>query len=131
MKCIVELKTNDETKSLVFSNIKFFANSLKCHVSINSRGFGYNGSVAFDNVTKFFTDLEAMSHLSVGSAELSEDYADHYIKLELNTFGHVILSANFDEYSEHSQHLIINFKTDQTCLKPFLDDLRWAMSKNS
>lgn len=121
---IVELNTNDDRLILKLSNFELLGNSFKCCVFISSRGFGYNGSVYFDNAEKFLSDLDVMNSTMSGTAELKEDYKDHFLKFEVNDLGHVIVSACFVEYSEHSQNLAIEFKTDQTCLSSFLEELK-------
>lgn len=124
----VTLKTNDEDKCLVFSQFKVFGGaSFKCRVNLKSRRFGYDGCVCFDNGRIFIEALETMSINLKGSAELKEDYNDHVIKFEVTNLGHVIVSGMFFEYSDHSQNMTFEFKTDQTCLLPFAKDLKLAI----
>ncbi|UTZ24713.1 hypothetical protein [Vibrio campbellii] len=120
----VQLKTNDDRVTLELSEFELLGSSFKCTVTLSSRGFGFNGAVYFDSPEKFLSDLEIMNDTMKGSAELKEDYKDHFLKFELNNLGHLIVSACFVEYSEHSQNLAVEFKTDQTCLPSFLEDLK-------
>ncbi|KZN48835.1 hypothetical protein [Pseudoalteromonas luteoviolacea] len=123
----VQLKTNDDRVILELSEFELLGSSFKCTVTLSSRGFGFHGAVYFDNPKKFLSDLEIMNSTMIGSAELKEDYNDHFLKFELNHLGHLIVSACFVEYSEHSQNLAVEFKTDQTCLPSFLEDLKLVL----
>jgi len=121
----VALKTNDEDKYLVLSQFEVFGGgAFKCRVTLKSRSFGYDGYAHFDNCIIFIEALESMSINLKGSAELKEDYNDHVLKFEVTNLGHVIVSGMFVEYSDHSQNMSFEFKTDQTCLLPFAKDLK-------
>jgi len=125
----VILKTNDEDKCLVFSQFEVFGGGVfKCRVNLKSRSFGYDGCAYFDNGRIFIEALESMSVNLKGSAELKEDYNDHVLKFEVTNLGHVIVSGMFVEYSDHSQNMTFEFKTDQTCLLPFVQDLKIAIN---
>ncbi len=124
----VELKTNDERHSLHLTDFEILGKSIKCYIVMNSRGFSFEGAVYFDNAHKFIEELEVMNSELKGATELKEDYKDHYLRLELNELGHLIVSASFVEYSEHSQSLDLEFKTDQTCLPSFIEELKIALA---
>ncbi len=121
----IELQTNDADKILILSGFeKLGGDSIKCHIILKSRRFGYDGSVTFDNILVFINAIETMGNELKGSAELKEDYNDNFIKFEITNLGHVIVSGTFVEYSEHSQNMSFEFKTDQTCLLPFSGSLK-------
>ena len=122
---VVELATNDGSKILVLSN--FSGNQRdphQCEVDVYSNGFGFKGTFYFDNYSEFFTSLEKMSVSLSGSAELCEDFKDQNIKLEILKLGQVLVSGKMEKHREHSQVLYFGFKTDQTCLALFSEDLR-------
>ena len=122
---VVVLQTNDEDKLLQLSGFELFGKgAFKCKVTLNSRGFAYTGNAYFDNGASFIGSLEKAATDLHGSAELKEDYNDHFIKLEINSIGHVIVSGTFVEYSDHSQNMSFEFKTDQTCLIPFINSFK-------
>lgn len=128
IKKTVELATNEEDQILRFSEFKVFGNgSFKCNVVLKSRCFSYGGDVYFDNGLDFLDAMEQMADELKGEAELKEDYHDHFIKFTMSSLGHVIVSGAFVEYSEHSQNMAFEFKTDQTCLKPFINNLKGAI----
>jgi len=125
----VTLLTNDEDKSLVLSQFEIFGGgSFKCKVTLKSRRFGYDGCLYFDNGVLFIEALESMAIKLKGRAELKEDYSDHLLKFEVTNLGHVIVSGLFVEYSEHSQNMSFEFKTDQTCLLPFANSLKGVIA---
>jgi len=59
-----------------------------------------------------------------GTAELKEDYKDQFIKLQISKLGHVLVCGKIEQYSGYTQTLSFGFKTDQTCLAKFGEDLR-------
>ncbi|MFD1218246.1 hypothetical protein [Microbulbifer celer] len=129
---VVDLQTNDENKLLQLSSFELFGNgAFKCRVTLSSRGFAYTGDAYFDNGVSFINDLEMAATDFIGSAELKEDYNDHFIKLEVNSMGHVIVSGTFIEYSDHSQNMSFEFKTDQTCLGGFINAFKKVVLRNS
>jgi len=122
---VVTLLTNDEDKYLSFTNFSLLGrDSFKCKVNISSRGFKYEKEVYFDNMNTFIENIEKMSSTLLGETELKEEFNEHFIKFSLTKSGHVIVSASFVEYSDHSQNIFIEFESDQTCLAPLAKELR-------
>ncbi|KIP65160.1 MULTISPECIES: WapI family immunity protein [Vibrio] len=129
---VVHLKTHDDTQSLTLQSCKLVnRTSLKCNLTMKSRGFSYSGNVRFDNVAKFAEDIISMSKTLSGTVTLTEEYGVHFINFKINRLGHVIISGTFAEHSANSQLLEFEFVTDQTCLEAFASDLKLIVGKNS
>ncbi|MGF1733584.1 WapI family immunity protein [Photobacterium kasasachensis] len=129
---MLKLLTNDDKLVFEMTNFELFrGSSFKCRVLVSSRGFGYCGQVYFDNGQSFVEDIEKMAENIVGSAELIEDYHDHFVKFEVTKLGHVLVSGCFTEYGDFTQNLEFGFKIDQTCLVPFANDLRNVLQGRS
>ena len=122
---IISLLTNEEYKTFQLTNFELFEKgSFKSDINIFSNGFGYKGTLFFDNGVEFIEKLSSMDENLSGSAELKENYYDQGIKFAMTDCGHVIVSGSIEKHSDCSQCLNFEFKTDQTCLEPFIGDLR-------
>ncbi|AZQ84603.1 hypothetical protein EKO29_11610 [Colwellia sp. Arc7-635] len=122
---VVKLLTNEDDKIFQLTNFELFEKgSFKCDICISSGGFGYKGTLFFDNGVEFIEKLTSMDEKLSGHAELKEDYYDHGIKFSMTDCGHVIVSGSIEKHSDYSQCLNFEFKTDQTCLEPFISDLK-------
>ncbi|MGD8113095.1 WapI family immunity protein [Vibrio sp. TRT 17S01] len=122
---VVKLLTNDDELVFEMTNFELFrGSSFKCRVLVSSIGFGYCGQVCFDNGQSFVESIEKMAENIVGSAELTEDYREHFVKFEVTKLGHVLVSGYFTKYGDFTHNLEFGFKIDQTCLAPFATDLR-------
>ncbi|MCG7498835.1 hypothetical protein MHO82_18355 [Vibrio sp. Of7-15] len=129
---MVKLLTNNDKLVFEMTNFELFGgSSFKCRIFVSSRGFGYCGQVYFDNGQSFVEDIEKMAESIVGSAELKEDYHDHFVKFEVTKIGYVLVSGCFTEYGDFTQNLEFGFKIDQTCLVPFATDLRNVLQGSS
>lgn len=125
---IVKMKTNEVYKSLIFENWKYQQGSAEGYmfdVSVQSGDF--IGKQPFflyrASFKQFLNKLEKMAARLYGSTELKEEYENHYVKMELDTTGHVTVVGEFWYYSHLEQHLKFGFVTDQTCLIPLHNDL--------
>lgn len=124
----VKLQTYRDNQLLEFSGFELYSkDSLKCRVSVNSDGFCVDKELFFDNATGFLEKLIEMEKNLSGTAEIREDYKDHFIRFSLTSLGHLIVSGEIYEYSEHSQSLLFSFETDQTCLKAFIQEFGEAI----
>jgi hypothetical protein len=54
-------------------------------------------------------------------------YEDPYIQFEGNGRGHVTVSGKLQVTGDHMQQLEFEFRTDQTALGPFIQELEAAM----
>jgi hypothetical protein len=96
---------------------------------VQARSFAGNLYVAFETecLEKFIKELEEMDRTLAGSATLKPHYENYSITLKLDRVGHIGVSGELPDYSEGLfQQLLFEFETDQTCLPPFISDLkRW------
>ncbi|HKJ32815.1 MAG TPA: hypothetical protein VKA34_13355 [Balneolales bacterium] len=126
------LHTNSQDQFLELSGFELFEKgSFSCKLKIRSRGFGIEKTEYFDNISDFIDQIETMNTTLTGQAIIRENYHDHYIKFEITKTGHVIVSGHLFEYSQHKQELLFEFKTDQTCLEPFIQDLKQVFKVGS
>ena len=124
------LLTNSDEKVLVFSDFSVAGkDSFKSLVSLKSGGFSYNGYLVFNCYSSFLDDLEKMESDLLGDTRLEEEYHENYIKFEINRLGQVLVSGFIVEYGEISQNMHFAFKTDQTCLKSFINSFKIALSR--
>ncbi len=74
------------------------------------------------SLKQFITQLNRLDQTLEGMATLKPMYEDDWIQFEVTKLGHVIVSGELFEHSNESQSLRFAFTTDQTCLRPLVDD---------
>lgn len=122
----INLQTNSQSKQLEFQNIKKLGNSYECFLIVNSRGFCVARSFSFSDyyLKLFFENISEMNFAFAGEAILKNgDYDDDYISITCEETGHIFVSGELIEYSEHPQSLNFCFQTDQTVLSPLISDI--------
>jgi hypothetical protein len=125
---IVELKTNDARKALVFENWKYDTKGegYVFDIRVHSGDFAAKHPMFFLYRTcfeQFLRKLEKMATRLSGTVELKDEYENHYIKMELDRLGHVTVTGELWYLATLEQHLKFGFETDQTCLQPLFNDL--------
>lgn len=98
--------------------------SYSCLLVVHSRGYAYEGKYYYDNLDKFIEKLEMLDLTLLGKAELKQDFGDEYLVIEGGTMGHVTVSGRLVENSGYPQCLEFAFRTDQTCLSAFVNELK-------
>ena len=122
----INLQTNSQSKKLELQNIKKTGNNYKCFLIVNSRGFCVSRSFSFSDyyLKLFLENIIEMNLTFAGEAILKDgDYDDDYISITCEKTGHISVSGELIEYSEHPQSLNFCFQTDQTVLSPLIRDI--------
>jgi len=124
----IKLKTNQNDECLEFCNVERFSDGSGFSATLVVRSRGFSAEVPFsfeiNPFDKFIVALEEMNHLLHGKARLKPNYEEPFIELELDNLGHLRVRGEMIEYSHMPQSLKFEFETDQTCLKPFIHDLK-------
>ena len=125
------LRTNQRDPSLAMRNVQRFADGSGFRVVLDvvSRDFRVRTPLYFEQwpLTQFIDQLVGMDRSLSGSAKLKPLHEDHFIELTLTRTGRVVVHGNVFEHSEHAQHLEFEFETDQTVLKPLIEDLKQCL----
>jgi hypothetical protein len=126
------LRTNQVDPLLALRGIQRFADGSGYRVVLEVRSRDYHVRTPFyfesGPLAQFVDQLVAMDHSLKGSAKLKPLYEGHFIELALTHTGRVVVSGEVFEYSEHAQHLKFEFETDQTVLRPFIEDLKQCLN---
>ncbi|RYG60300.1 MAG: hypothetical protein EON60_07625 [Alphaproteobacteria bacterium] len=75
----------------------------------------------FDTFTASLTVLEESL---TGEAILKPDYESQFVKITAGHSGHMFVSGELITHDERGQFLSFNFRTDQTCVRQFLNGMR-------
>jgi hypothetical protein len=124
----IQLRTNQPDPSLRLRDVTRFedGSGYRAVLEVRSRGFEVRTPFYFEPqpLAQFLDELLAADRTLSGSAKLKPLFEDHFIELTLTPRGRVVVRGEVFEYSEHAQHLGFEFETDQTVLKPLIDQLR-------
>jgi hypothetical protein len=127
----VALHTNAPELLELRSIMRFSDNSgFVCKLAVHSRGFSAKHDFYFDQrgLRAFVDDLANMDRTLAGTAELRTPYEDNRISFEVMPTGAVRVSGELHEYTVDHQSFAFQFKTDQTCLKSFAQQLSIALA---
>ena|SRR6266576_3166961 len=124
----IHLQTNQRDPSLSLRDVTRFedGSGYRAILEVRSRGFEVRTPFYFEPqpLAQFLEQLVAMDRTLSGSAKLKPLFEDHLVELTLTPRGRIVVRGEVFEYSEHSQHLGFEFETDQTILKPLIEQLR-------
>jgi hypothetical protein len=124
----VELQTNDETQTLRLDTIDKAADGSGyiCQLLVRSRGFACQQRFIFDDefLLAFIDGLTSMDHGQPGEAVLKGRWETDCVRIEMNALGHVFVSGEVSDCSELPQQLRFGLRTDQTVLRPFIQELK-------
>jgi hypothetical protein len=124
----IEIRTNDETKIVRFSQVEKFrdGHGYGCDLTVVSGGFSCRRPFYFDDVSLAETlpSLRSMATSLEGKCTIRGQYEADYVQLEVDGLGHVLVSGELIEHSELRQHLKFAFRTDQTVLLPLARELQ-------
>jgi hypothetical protein len=129
----IHLRTSQASTTLRLGQFTRFVDGSGCQVMLDvvSRGFAARRPFYFEvhALANFLDGLRAMDRSLTGSAMLKPSFEDDFIEFTMAPRGRVIVRGELFELSEHSQHLQFEFETDQTVLKPLIDDLTLVSSE--
>ena len=123
----IALQTNSGTKQLEFRDVRRVGGEdYSCLLVLNSGGFCANRSFYFDvhNLVRFLDNLAVMATKLEGEALLRHSYEEDRISFKLSSLGHVVVSGFLAYEGECRQELHFCFETDQTVLRPLLENFR-------
>jgi hypothetical protein len=123
----IVLQTNTEDPTLVLENVQRYADAsgFGCELLVRSHGFSARASFGFerDVFDIFRSAVEEMDRSLKGSARLQPRYEPGFVELTMGSAGSVFVRGEVVRAAEFSQLLRFEFRTDQTCLRPFVRDL--------
>lgn len=122
---IIELKTNTKTEGISFATRYLVQINFTFDLTILSKGFSGTSHfcVRRDQLEKMCADLKRMHLTLVGSTILEDNDSDASLNFEMQSFGQVLVFGQVGG-SHEDQYLKFSFKTDQTCIEPFLSDFQ-------
>lgn len=123
----IELQTHSTHKVLRFSNVEKSRSGEEYACQLFVRSGDYSCARPFDFDNRYLQDtiirLKQMDEGTPCSAMLKSPWEDDCLRFESNDMGHVQVSGELYERSDHSQSLKFSFRTDQTVLGPLIADL--------
>jgi hypothetical protein len=124
----VTLQTHDPSLLLELRDLHLLGdgNDYQCSLVIRSGGFQLEKLFWFEPscLRTFLQGLAELDSALVGIAKLQPLYESDYIQLEGTRGGHIVVSGELFGTGEIPQNLRFGFQTDQTCLRPLINDLR-------
>lgn len=124
----IVLQTHDRDALLMFQTLQPYStySGFAARVSVRSGQFAGEAIVSSrpDQFQRFLADLDSMDRLLRGSARFESDYEDHYVELSVGSTGTVVVAGTLFYYAELSQQLQFAFRTDQTSLRPLVNELK-------
>lgn len=123
----IHLRTNDDSKFLALVDIQDAAHSdyFSAMLQVASRGFSCKHRFYFDRfyAEQMVAALEGMVSGKVVKGILKQEFEKDHIIFVNDRLGHVYVSGEVSEQgTDHSLMFVIS--TDQTVLRPFIDELR-------
>ncbi len=121
----IELATNTKESALTFTDLEKFSDhsGYSAYIAIKSSEFTGRVLCSFseNEMNEFIKQLELCNSTLSGTAKLKSEYYYWYIKFDVSSTG--ALSVEGLLYTlDHQLEFI--FTTDQTCLDPFISDLK-------
>lgn len=130
----IELRTQSQDTALALRDVRPFREGqgfgFECNLEVRSRGFAATIPFVIEHepVTNFLTQLDRIDRDVRGQALLKPVFEDPYIEFEVLRTGHVKVRGSLIVHSEMTQEMRFEFATDQTVLRPFLEDLHRALN---
>ena len=72
----------------------------------------------------FEASATVLAETLTGEAILKPDYESQFVKITAGNSGHMFVTGELITHDERGQCLRFNFRTDQTCVRQFLNGLR-------
>jgi hypothetical protein len=123
----ITLQTNsDDTLEMRGIELLEDNSAYQMQLVVSSNGFAGNISLFIEpqQYNKFIDELDTMNTTLSGSATMKPLWEDDYIRIECNKKGQLTVSCELFEHSDFDKYLKLSFMTDQTCLTPFIKDLK-------
>jgi len=126
----IVLETRAENPSLALREFKRFADGSGYSTTLAVRSGWISAEYDFffeqPRLVAFIQALEEIDRTLVGSAKLKPVYEEQFIAFHGNGMGHIGVQGDLVEHGGIEQRVRFAFRTDQTCLGPFIRALRQA-----
>ena len=123
----VLLSSSFTSEFLAFSSIEHFKDDsgYRLDVEIKSGPFSANYPFFIESfpVKQFLASLEALHESLAGEALLKPSYEPQFIRIRAGIGGHMFVSGELLVHSELPQSLKFQFRTEQTCVGLFRQQL--------
>jgi hypothetical protein len=127
----IVLQTKVENPSLVFRSFKRFDDGSGYSVTLRIRsgwiGADYDFYFEEHRLREFIQVLEEVDRTLAGTARLKPTYENQFIQFRGDGQGHVIVEGELTDHGGMEQRVRFAFRTDQTCLRPLISELRHAI----
>jgi hypothetical protein len=129
----VILRTNSDNPSLTLRSCHRLGSDFGCLLSLRSGPFSADVDFYFEGhaLLQFVDDMRGIDTSLRGKARLKLDFEDPFLELEGDGRGHVHVRGLLVQTGDVSQRMEFHFRTDQTCLRPFIDDLEHLTSETA
>jgi hypothetical protein len=122
------LPTNYSDHGLSLLCVKRFADGSGYCAQLAVHSYGFRGEQQFclevEPFREFVEALQAMNRTLAGKARLQARYEPEHVELELSRTGSVWVRGELRAFIDEPQSLKLAFRTDQTCLGPFVAQLQ-------
>jgi hypothetical protein len=116
------LATNDSEK-VCHSRSSIWRDCLQALVRLRSHGFAAEKSFMVDDISQVVKSLRALCSKLEGEVPLGAAYEDDEIVLAMNERGQLFVRGRLVTHREATHRLEFQFRTDQTALNPFVQEL--------
>jgi hypothetical protein len=129
----ITLQTNCDNPSLTLRACHRLGSDFGCVLSVRSGPFAAEIDFYFEGYALeiFIADLQTIDSSLQGRARLKLEFEEPFIELEGDGLGHVSVRGLLLQTGPSTQKLEFTFSTDQTCLRPFIQDLQLLESENA
>ena len=127
----IVLRTNTYNPYLELHDVQRRGPNYSFYLIIRSGPFEANKSfwVEVGGFEQFLEQIVEMDKTLRGKAILKPYFEPEYVAVEMLSGGHISVRGELFVYDAISQQLQFGFETDQTCLSPFIADLKTCMEK--
>lgn len=126
------LLTNTSNPFLAFREIEVFEDrsGYSTKLSVRSGWISAEYRFIFEQpcLARFVGDLERLDKVLVGRARLKPTWEEQFIELEGQGLGVINVSGDLIDHGPWQQRVVFAFRTDQTCLRPLIVDLRQLLN---
>ena len=131
----IVLMTNTDNPSFEFRNGERFGDDSGFRVDLWVRSSGLSFELPFYfekySLEQFIIGITEMNQTLKGNAVLKPLYEPNIVEFEMNNVGGLWVRGEMTEYTSKLQKVNFEFKTDQSCLAPFLKDLSSFMESTT
>jgi hypothetical protein len=128
----IALATGEAERSVVFHDCRSHGpRHFRCLLWVRVINFAAGIDFVFGRyeLEPFIRDLELLNQSLKGRAKFKPDCEDSSIQLEGDGLGHIKVSGTLIQGGPDTQRLEFEFRTDQTCLAPFIRDLKTLVAE--